>query len=113
MAGKRDGTLYIGVTNDLMRRVCEHKKGMAEGFSKRHGTSVPAYYEQTGSAHGAIMREKPLKKWEGKWKLELIEKRNPDWKDLCVELLWDWIPVFTGMTKERIFIHSQSAVNPP
>jgi putative endonuclease len=58
MASKRNGTLYIGVTNDIMRRVHEHKNGTVEGFSKRYGTSMLDHYEQTGSIHGAIMREK-------------------------------------------------------
>jgi putative endonuclease len=86
MAGKRNGTLYIGVTNDLMRRVLDHKNGEVDGFTKRYGISMLVYYEQTESVHGAIMREKQLKKWERKWKLVLIEERNPDWKDLFEEL---------------------------
>ncbi|MBI5637014.1 MAG: GIY-YIG nuclease family protein [Nitrospinae bacterium] len=82
MASKRNGTLYIGMTNNLARRVYEHKNGMVEGFSKRYGITILVYYEHTGSVHGAIMREKQLKKWERKWKLRLIEQGNPDWKDL-------------------------------
>ena len=87
LASKRNGTLYIGVTNDLLRRVQEHKTGAVEGFSKRYGLSMLVHYEQTEGVQGALMREKQLKKWERKWKLRLIEETNPDWKDLYEELM--------------------------
>ena len=87
LASKRNGTLYIGVTNDLMRRMHEHKNGMIEGFSKRYGIHLLVHYEQTENVRSAIMREKQLKKWKRKWKLNLIEKENPGWKDLHDELM--------------------------
>jgi putative endonuclease len=86
MASKRNGTLYIGVTNNLERRAYEHQNGLVEGFTKKYGIGLLVYYEQTQSVHSAIAREKQLKKWERKWKLRLIEERNPDWNDLSGEL---------------------------
>ncbi len=86
LASARNGTLYIGVTNDLIRRVWEHKEGLVEGFSKKYGTKLLVYFEQTNDVHEAILREKQMKKWNRKWKLELIEKSNPAWKDLYEEI---------------------------
>ena len=82
LASKRNGTLYIGVTNDLERRIFEHRNDLIEGFTKKYGVHYLVYYEQTEDIHAAIQREKQLKKWNRKWKLELIEKQNPEWKDL-------------------------------
>ena len=87
LANKRNGTLYIGVTNDLIRRVYEHKNNLVEGFTKRYFVHRLVYYEETGDINGAIKREKQLKKWNRKWKLELIEKKNPNWKDLYETLV--------------------------
>ncbi len=87
LASKRNGTLYIGVTNDLLRRVHEHKTGLVESFSKRYGVCMLVHFEQTQGVQGALMREKQLKKWERKWKLRLIEESNPAWKDLYGELM--------------------------
>lgn len=87
MASKRNGTLYIGVTNDIFRRVYEHKNNLINGFTNKYGVHKLVYYEQFGEIELAIQREKRLKKWNRKWKLELIEKENPDWKDLYNELL--------------------------
>jgi putative endonuclease len=86
MASERNGTLYIGVTSDLIRRVFEHKNDMAEGFTKRYQVHDLVYFEQTNNALSALTREKQLKKWKRKWKLELIEEFNPDWKDLYEEI---------------------------
>jgi putative endonuclease len=81
-----NGTLYIGVTNNLRRRVYEHKNGLIEGFTKKYNVNRLVYYEQTENIEGAIQREKRLKKWNRQWKIELIEQINPDWKDLFYDL---------------------------
>ena len=86
LTNKRNGTLYIGVTNNLLRRVKEHKDKIVKGFTEKYGVDKLVYYEQTENVNSAISREKVLKKWERKWKLELIEKENPEWRDLYFEL---------------------------
>ncbi len=75
-------TLYIGVTNDLQRRVYEHKNKLIEGFTKRYNITKLVYYETTNSIEAAIRREKQLKNWKRVWKMELIESVNRDWNDL-------------------------------
>ena len=82
LASKRNGTLYIGVTNNLERRIFEHKNGMIEGFTKKYEIKKLVYYEETDDISIAITREKQLKKWNGKWKIKLIEGENPCWDDL-------------------------------
>jgi len=82
LASKRNGTLYIGVTSDLVRRVYEHKSDLVDGFTKRYQVHDLVYYEMTSDAESAIRREKQIKKWNRGWKLRLIEKNNPDWRDL-------------------------------
>jgi putative endonuclease len=82
LASKRNGTLYIGVTNDLLRRISEHKEGVAEGFTRKYGVKMLVYFEELASIVGAIEREKQLKHWLRRWKLELIERANPEWRDL-------------------------------
>lgn len=82
LASQRNGTLYIGMTNDLMRRVSEHKTGAVEGFTKRYNVHELMYYEETDNVSAAISREKQLKNWQRAWKIALIEKDNPQWKDL-------------------------------
>ncbi|KPK96345.1 hypothetical protein AMJ80_00520 [bacterium SM23_31] len=86
LASKRNGTLYIGVTNDISKRVYEHKNDLVEGFTKKYNVHMLVYYEQTGDINFALKREKCLKKWKRAWKIELIEKFNPDWKDLYYDL---------------------------
>ncbi|MBP9095465.1 MAG: GIY-YIG nuclease family protein [Ignavibacteria bacterium] len=86
LTNKRNGTLYIGVTNNLLRRVKEHKDKIVKGFTEKYNVDKLVYYEQTENVNSAISREKVLKKWERKWKLELIEKENPEWRDLYYEL---------------------------
>jgi putative endonuclease len=86
LASKRNGTLYIGVTNDLVRRIYEHKKGLIEGFTKRYDVKILVYYEIHSEIKNAIKREKQLKKWLRRWKIELIEKMNPGWEDLYDDL---------------------------
>ncbi len=82
LASRRNGTLYIGVTNNLERRVSTHHLELLEGFTKKYGVHHLVYYEVTNDIQAALQREKQLKKWNRRWKLELIEKENPDWKDL-------------------------------
>jgi len=86
LASKRDGTLYIGVTNDLLRRVHEHKNSLIDGFTKKYKVKDLVYFEQTTDIESAISREKCIKKWNRLWKRRLIEKENPEWKDLSLEL---------------------------
>lgn len=87
LASSRNGTLYIGVTSDLIKRIYEHKNNLIDGFTKKYGVHRLVYYEQTSDIESAIEREKRLKKWNRKWKLELIEKNNPDWEDLYTSLI--------------------------
>ncbi|MDI6739416.1 MAG: GIY-YIG nuclease family protein [Candidatus Edwardsbacteria bacterium] len=82
LASRRNGTLYIGVTNDLKRRMTEHKESLVEGFTRRYGVSRLVHYEQYVDVRDAIRREKSLKAWKRAWKIRLIEERNPDWDDL-------------------------------
>ncbi len=86
LASKRNGTLYIGVTNDLKRRVYEHREEMIDGFTKEYGIKNLVYYESTENSHSAIQREKWLKNWKREWKVKMIEKENPDWEDLYEKL---------------------------
>ena len=86
LASGRNGTLYIGVTNDLLRRVGQHKEGEMEGFTKDHQVYTLVYYELLDEMRDAIAREKQLKKWNRAWKMELIEKTNPHWRDLWADL---------------------------
>ncbi len=87
MASKRNGTLYIGVTNNLVRRVSEHKNHILKGFTSKYKFHHLVYYESTDDISRAIEREKQMKKWKRKWKLELIESVNPDWQDLYQDFI--------------------------
>jgi len=82
LASKRNGTLYVGVTSNLVKRIWEHKNNLAEGFSKRYRIHDLVWYEMHETMDSAIQREKRIKEWKRAWKLELIEKTNPDWQDL-------------------------------
>ena len=86
LASKRNGTLYIGVTSDLAKRVWQHKNDVFEGFTKKYGVHMLVYYEMHASMVEAIQREKQLKKWNRAWKLALIEERNSQWHDLWPEI---------------------------
>ena len=86
-SSKRNGTLYIGVTSDLIKRVWEHKNKLVEGFTEKYGVDKLVYYEQFQDAAYAIRREKRLKKYNRAWKIDLIEKVNPNWKDLYEGLI--------------------------
>jgi putative endonuclease len=87
LANKRNGTLYVGFTSDLIQRVYAHKNELVEGFSKKYGIHMLVYYELAGSYEGALLREKQIKEWKRKWKRELIEQNNPEWKDLYESIL--------------------------
>jgi putative endonuclease len=86
LASKRNGTLYVGVTNDLVRRMTEHKAKLVPGFTRQYGVDKLVYFEEYGSILEARARERSLKRWLRAWKLELIEKMNPEWRDLTDEL---------------------------
>jgi putative endonuclease len=87
VSNKRNGTLYIGVTSDIKKRIWQHKEKVADGFSKKYDLNLLVWYEVHRSIEEAILREKQIKKWNRKWKLELIENENPHWKDLYNDLL--------------------------
>ena len=88
---ERNSTFYTGVTNNLVRRVYEHKMGLVEGFTKKHHIKRLVYYEQFGNVHLAIQREKIIKKWKRRYKINAIESINPDWRDLYFDLTIDGI----------------------
>jgi putative endonuclease len=109
LASKRNGTFYTGVTNDLLRRVYEHKEKLAEGFTKKHGVHMLVYYEHTSDINAALHREKLIKKWRRSIKMEAIERMNPDWRDLYYDLTGEsysdnhatmpgWAPSYDGVT---------------
>ena len=87
MASKRNGTLYIGVTSNLLKRVYEHKNDFIKGFTQKYKVHRLVYYEVHIDIQQAITREKQMKRWERQWKIELIEKTNPNWKDLYIDLV--------------------------
>ncbi len=87
LASKRNGTLYIGVTNNLIRRIDQHRRGAVPGFTKEYGVKRLVYFEDTNDVGVAIWREKCLKKWNRRWKVRLIQESNPMWKDLWDEMI--------------------------
>ena len=87
LASGRNGTLYVGMTNNIARRVWEHKQGLVEGFTKRYKVDRLVYCESLARPGDAILREKRLKKWNRSWKIKLIESVNPNWEDLSVTLM--------------------------
>jgi putative endonuclease len=87
MASKRNGTLYVGVTNNLQKRVYEYKNDLIEGFTKKYHVHNLVYYELYSHISDAINREKRMKKWKRQWKIELIEKANPQWRDLYSDIM--------------------------
>ncbi|WP_296716034.1 GIY-YIG nuclease family protein [Erythrobacter sp.] len=82
MASRRNGTIYIGVTTDLAKRVWEHREGLIEGFTKKYGCKTLVWFERHDTIEAAITREKQMKEWQRAWKLRRIEEMNPDWNDL-------------------------------
>jgi putative endonuclease len=87
MASEKNGTLYIGMTNNLIKRVYEHKNNLVKGFTQRYHVHILVYYETTPDVTSAIAREKQLKHWNRAWKIRLIEETNPQWRDLYNELI--------------------------
>jgi putative endonuclease len=92
LCSQRNGTLYVGVTSDLIKRVYEHKNNLVDGFTKKYNVHSLVWYEVHDCAETAIQREKQIKKWERPWKLRLIEELNPEWKDLYND--WFEVPGF-------------------
>ena len=86
LTSRRNGTLYIGMTDDLLRRAAQHRIGAIPGFAKTYGVKTLVWFEVHETRAGAIQRERQLKKWNRVWKLELIERDNPTWRDLADEL---------------------------
>ena len=82
LASKRNGTLYTGLTSDLVKRVWQHKNSLTDGFTKTYQVKLLVYFEMHHLAEEAIKREKQIKKWKRAWKLKLIEEKNPNWEDL-------------------------------
>ncbi|MHB8846156.1 MAG: GIY-YIG nuclease family protein [Nitrospirota bacterium] len=87
LCNRRNETLYTGVTSDLIKRVYEHKNGLVDGFTKTYGVHTLVWYEQHQTAEAAFIREKQIKKWNRSWKMDLIEKSNPEWLDLYCDLV--------------------------
>jgi putative endonuclease len=86
LASRRNGTLYAGMTDNLVARVWQHREGIVPGFTKEHGIKTLVWYEPHSSRESALLRERQIKKWNRKWKLELIEAGNPMWRDLYNEI---------------------------
>jgi len=89
LASQRNGTLYIGMTDDLLKRVWQHREGVIPGFTRDYGVKTLVWYEVHDSRESAIVRERQMKKWNRSWKLELIERHNPNWRDD----LWEAISI--------------------
>jgi putative endonuclease len=87
LASRRNGTLYVGVTSDLVKRIWQHKNNVVDGFTKRYGVHMLVWYELHPTMESAIRREKAINEWKRAWKLELIDNMNPDWDDLYPKLL--------------------------
>lgn len=92
LASHRNGTLYVGVTSSLVRRLHQHREGAIEGFTKNHGVHRLVWFEQHATMEHAIMREKRIKKWNRAWKIALIEEANQDWRDLAMDIGFDALP---------------------
>jgi len=86
LASRRNGTLYVGVTNDLHARMVEHRDGLVPGFTKRYGVKMLVYFEEHADIEEAILREKRIKRWRRAWKIQLIESSNGEWRDLWLDL---------------------------
>jgi putative endonuclease len=100
LASKRNGTLYTGVTSELVQRIHQHREGTVPGFTSKHGVKRLVWFEQHATMEHAIVREKRIKKWNRVWKLELIERDNLSWRDLAEDL---GFPPFesTGFPRSR------------
>ena len=107
LASERNGTLYLGVTSNLVQRIWQHREGVGEGFTSRYNVKTLVWYEQHQTMESAILREKAIKKWRRAWKLELVEKDNPTWKDR-----WPDILGLAGSTPDTPTRHSRENGNP-
>ena len=87
LASGRNGTLYTGITSNLIKRIWEHREGVVEGFTKEYGVKTLVWYELTENPEAAITREKQIKAWKRGWKLKLIEEKNPEWRDLYQDII--------------------------
>jgi putative endonuclease len=87
LASRRNGTLYTGMTDNLIARIWQHREGVVPGFTKEYGIKTLVWFEQCETRESALLRERQIKKWNRKWKLELIEKDNPAWRDLYEEIV--------------------------
>lgn len=87
VASKRNGTLYIGSTSNLIKRILQHKEALVDGFTKKYEVRLLVYYEEVKDAKEMVLRERQLKKWKREWKIKLIERENPAWIDLYTKLL--------------------------
>ena len=87
LASQRNGTLYIGVTSNLVQRVYQHREILADGFSKQYGVKMLVWFEQHDTMESAIARERAMKKWHRQWKINLIETHNPEWRDLWDDII--------------------------
>jgi putative endonuclease len=92
LASHRNGTLYVGVTSNLLQRLHQHREGLIEGFTKDYGVRRLVWFEPHATMEHAITREKRIKKWNRAWKIRLIVEANPDWRDLAVDLGFDRLP---------------------
>lgn len=86
LSSRRNGTLYTGMTENLVARIWQHREGIVPGFTKEHGVKLLVWFEQHETRASALLRERQIKKWNRKWKLELIEKNNPGWRDIYPEI---------------------------
>ncbi len=100
LASRRNGTLYVGVTSDLMKRLHEHRDGLIEGFTKDYGVKRLVWFEQHASMEAAILREKRIKKWKREWKINLIREQNEEWRDLAVDLGFPMLPPIPSDIRE-------------
>ena len=87
LASERNGTLYTGITNDLVKRIWQHKQKIVEGFTKKYNVSTLVHFEECSDPKEAIKREKNIKTWQRKWKLDLVEENNPNWEDLYDKII--------------------------
>ena len=86
LTNKLRGTLYVGITNDLVQRICEHREGLVPNFTKRYGLKQLVYFERYDDPNSAIQREKNIKHWSRAWKLDLVASTNPQWRDLYADI---------------------------
>ncbi|MEP6785689.1 MAG: GIY-YIG nuclease family protein [Sphingomonadales bacterium] len=107
LASYKNGTLYTGVTSNLMHRLYQHRNGLMKGFTSKYGVLRLVWFEQHGNMETAIIREKRIKKWNRQWKIDLFAESNPDWRDLAIDLGFEMAPL-----RRLISRHSRESGNP-